>query len=77
MTTELIEAIGLWVVIPLALTLAFCGLLAYTHFSEQRDSRERRTPARPALPPATYVVGGGQTPPFRPPKRKRTSSRKT
>lgn len=77
MTPEVVEAFGRWVVTPLALSLAFCGLLAYMHRREQSPLRERRTLARPAPPPATYVVGGGQTPPFRPPKRKRTSSRKT
>ena len=77
MTPEVVEAFGRWVVAPLALSLAFCGLLAYLHRREQAPLRERRTLARPAPPPATYVGGGGQTPPFRPPKRKRTSSRKT
>lgn len=76
MTPEVVEAFGRWVVTPLALSLAFCGLLAYMHRREQAPLRERRTLVRPAPPPATYV-GGGQTPPFRPPKRKRTSSRKT
>lgn len=77
MTPEVVEAFGRWVVIPLAMSLAFCGLLAYMHRREQQPPHERRTLTRPAPPPTNYVVGGGQTPPFRPPKGKRTSSRKT
>lgn len=57
MTPEVVEAFGRWVVTPLALSLAFCGLLAYMHRREQAPPRERRTLARPAPPPATYVVG--------------------
>lgn len=77
MTPEVVKAFGRWVVIPLAMSLAFCGLLAYMHRREQQPPHEGRTLARPAPPPTNYVVGGGQTPPFRPPKGKRTSSRKT